>query len=183
MTERPKSVVIDEASRLGSERFCFCGVAFLAAAAALDGAALDGAALDEVFAAATGEAFAGETLEGADRAFCGGLADGAACFSLFFTAVLGVSAVAFSASSFKGCVALEAECPSLDSIAFLNTNLIVAARASTAASPSEDWGCMRYDNPQISRGVGLKCCTGGDSCALVSFSGEFSYSTPTRSRH
>ena len=140
MTDIPKSVVIDAASIFESERFCFCGVNFLAAAAALEGAALDE---DLAGAALEGDAFAG-----ADCAFCGRLAADDAFFSLFFSAVLGVAAAGSAASpSSKGRVVLAAECPSLDSMAFLNTNLIDAARASAEAQPLEDWGSMRYDNP------------------------------------
>jgi hypothetical protein len=137
MTDIPKSVVIDAASTFESERFCFCGVTFLAAAAALEGAALNE---DLAGAALEGDAFAG-----ADCAFCGRLAADDA----FFSEVLGVAAAVSAASpSSKGRVVLAAECPSLDSMAFLNTNLIDAARASAEAQPLEDWGSMHYDNPK-----------------------------------
>jgi hypothetical protein len=106
---------------------------------------LEGAALDEDLA---GAALEGDAFAGADCAFCGRLAAEDAFFSLFFSAVLGVAAAGSAASpSSKGRVVLAAECPSLDSMAFLNTNLIDAARASAEAQPLEDWGSMRYDNP------------------------------------
>jgi hypothetical protein len=144
-TQRPNSEVIEAASIGFSERFCLCGGAFL-------GATLDSAALGEGFTTAAlegvEEAFdvadlGVAALDDAAFAFEELLAPEAAdCFPFFFSEVLGVSGAASSGSSINCSAALDAEWPSLDSRAFLNTNLMVAARASTDELALGGWSCM-----------------------------------------